>query len=45
MAAGHMHPGMPAFDALPLRFLWHVSLTLGAVILVALVAVRWATRR
>lgn len=44
MAAGHIHPGMPAFDALPLRFLWHVSLTLGAVILVALVAVRWATR-
>jgi len=44
MADGHIHPGMPAFDALPLRFLWHVSLTLGAVILVALVAVRWATR-
>lgn len=44
MAAGHIHPGMPALDALPLRFLWHVWLTLGAVILVALVAVRWATR-
>jgi len=44
MAGGHIHPGMPAFDALPLRFIWHVSLTLGAVILVALVAVRWATR-
>lgn len=44
MAGGHIHPGMPAFDALPLRFIWHVSLTLGTVILVALVAVRWATR-
>ncbi|MBL8342915.1 MAG: HAMP domain-containing protein [Rubrivivax sp.] len=44
MAAGHIHPGMPAFDALPLRFVWHVWLTLGAVILVSLVAVRWATR-
>lgn len=44
MAGGHLHPGMPAFDALPLRFIWHVSLTLGTVILVALVGVRWATR-
>jgi methyl-accepting chemotaxis protein len=44
MAAGQVQPGMPDFDALPLRFIWHVSLTLGAVILVALVAVRWATR-
>ncbi|AGU49101.1 putative sensor histidine kinase [Variovorax paradoxus B4] len=44
MAAGRVHPGMPAFDALPLRFLWHVSLTLGAVVVVSLVAVRWATR-
>lgn len=44
MAAGHVHPGVPAFEALPLRFFWHVSLTLGAVLLVALVAVRWATR-
>lgn len=44
MAAGHLHPGMPAFEALPLRFVWHVTLTLGAVLVVALVAVRWATR-
>ena len=44
MAGGHVHPGMPGFDALPLRFIWHVSLTLGAVIVVALVAVRWATK-
>lgn len=44
MAAGHIHSGMPAFDALPLRFIWHVSLTLGVVLLVALVAMRWATR-
>lgn len=43
-AAGHVHPGMPAFEALPLRFIWHVSLTLGIVLLVAIVAVRWATR-
>ena len=44
MAAGHMRSGMPGFDALPLRFIWHVSLTLGAVILVSLVAVRLATK-
>ena len=44
MAGGHMRAGAPGFDALPLRFLWHISLTLGAVILVALVAVRWTTR-
>lgn len=44
MASGNLHPGLPGFDALPLRFIWHVSLTLGAVILVSLVAVRWATK-
>ena len=44
LAAGHAPPGMPALDALPLRFIWHVSLTLGAVIIVSLVAVRWATK-
>lgn len=44
IAAGHIHPGMPAFDAFPLRFLWHVSLSFLAVIAVAVVAVRWATR-
>ncbi|MCW0203450.1 MAG: ATP-binding protein [Rhodanobacter thiooxydans] len=44
LAAGHVHPGVPGLDALPLRFLWHVSLTLGAVIVVGLVAVRWATK-
>lgn len=44
LAAGHVPPGMPALDALPLRFIWHVSLTLGAVIIVSLVAVRWATK-
>jgi signal transduction histidine kinase len=44
LAAGRMHPGLPALDALPLRFIWHVSLTLGAVIVVGLVAVRWATK-
>ena len=44
VAAGHAHPGLPAFDALPLRFMWHVSLTLTAVIVVSLIAVRWATK-
>lgn len=44
LASGQGHPGMPAMDALPLRFLWHVSLTLGVVIIVSLIAVRWATK-
>lgn len=44
LAGGQVHPGMPGLDALPLRFIWHVSLTLGAVIIVSLVAVRWATK-
>lgn len=44
LADGHVHPGMPALDALPLRFIWHVSLTLAAVSIVSLVAVRWATK-
>jgi signal transduction histidine kinase len=44
LADGHVHPGMPALDALPLRFIWHVSLTLAAVIIVSLVAVRLATK-
>jgi signal transduction histidine kinase len=41
---GHLNGDMPALDALPLRFIWHVSLTLVAVIAVSLVAVRWATK-
>ena len=44
LAAGHVHPRMQAFDALPLPFLWHVSLTLGAIVVLSLVAMRWATR-
>jgi signal transduction histidine kinase len=47
LAAGHVHagmPGIPGMDALPLRFLWHVSLTLTVVIVVSLIAVRWATQ-
>jgi len=44
LAAGPAHTGVQALEALPLRFIWHVSLSLGAVIVVALVAVRWATR-
>lgn len=44
LAEGHVHPGLHALEALPLRFIWHVSLTLAAVIAVSLVAVRWATQ-
>lgn len=44
LAAGPLHAGAAGLDALPLRFVWHVSLTLGAVIVVSLVAVRWATK-
>ena len=44
LANGSMHPGPAALEALPLRFIWHVSLTLTAVIVVSLVAVRWATK-
>jgi signal transduction histidine kinase len=43
MAAGHGPHGMPGFFGLPMRFLWHISLTLAAVILVSLLAVRRAT--
>lgn len=41
MGAGHGPGGMPGFPFLPMRFLWHVSLTLLAVIVVSLIAVRW----
>lgn len=44
LATGQVRLGMPGLDALPLRFIWHASLTLGAVILVALISVRWATK-
>lgn len=44
MEAGHIHPGMPAFDAFPLRFILHVTLSLIAVIAMGIIAVRWATR-
>jgi signal transduction histidine kinase len=44
LADGRMSHGMPGMEALPLRFIWHVSLTLGAVIVVSLVAVRWVTQ-
>jgi len=44
LADGHAHAGVAALDALPLRFIWHVSLTLTAVIAVSFVAVRWATK-
>ena len=42
MAAGHVHPGM--MEAVPMRFLWHVGLTLIVVIGVSLIAVRWIAR-
>jgi hypothetical protein len=32
MAAGHVHPGMMEMEAVPVRFLWHVGLTLVVVI-------------
>lgn len=41
MGAGDGHPGMPGLELLPMRFLWHVGLTLVAVIVVSLIAVRW----
>lgn len=41
MGAGHGPAGMPGFPFLPMRFLWHVGLTLVAVIVVSLIAVRW----
>jgi signal transduction histidine kinase len=44
MAAGLAHPGMMGAGGLPLRFLWHLALTLTVVIGVALIAVRWVTR-
>jgi len=44
MAGGQMHPGLPGFSPLPMRFVWHAALTLVAVIGMSLVAVRWATR-
>jgi signal transduction histidine kinase len=44
MIAGHVPPGVPGLEAVPLRFLWHVGLTLGVVIVVSLLAVRWIAR-
>ena len=44
MAAGHAHPGMLGVGPLPPRFLWHLALTLVAVIGVSLIAVRWVTQ-
>lgn len=44
MAAGHVHPGMMGLEAVPMRFFWHVGLTLVVVIGVSLIAVRWIAR-
>jgi len=43
-SSGHVHQGMLSFDALPVRFVWHLLLTLVAVIGVSLIAVRWITK-
>lgn len=43
MAMGHGPHGMAMFAGMPLRFLWHVSLTLAAVILIAMIALRRTT--
>jgi signal transduction histidine kinase len=44
MDAGHGHPGTATLEPLPMKFVWHVTLTLIAVIAVSLIAVRWATQ-
>ncbi len=50
MMAGYSHSGMPGMPGMwgmwgmPFRSLWHLALTLLAVIGVSLVAVRWVTR-
>jgi signal transduction histidine kinase len=44
MAAGLVHPEMMGMAAVPMRFFWHVGLTLVVVIGVSLIAVRWIAR-
>lgn len=45
LSAGTPLPaGLPGMEAVPMRFLWHVALTLGVVIAVSLLAVRWIAR-
>jgi signal transduction histidine kinase len=44
MSGGHVHPGMMGMEAVPMRFLWHVGLTLVVVIAASLIAVRWIAR-
>lgn len=44
LVAGHFHSGMPGLEAVPVRFLWHLALTLVAVIGLSLIAVRWVTK-
>jgi signal transduction histidine kinase len=43
-ASGHVQPGMLSLEAMPVRFVWHLLLTLVAVIGVSLIAVRWITK-
>jgi signal transduction histidine kinase len=44
MAAGTAYPEAMVMDAVPMRFVWHVGLTLLAVIAVSLIAMRWIAR-
>jgi signal transduction histidine kinase len=44
LMAGHLPTGVPGLERVPMRFIWHVGLTLGVVIAVSLLAVRWIAR-
>jgi signal transduction histidine kinase len=44
MAAGQLQHGVPGLENVPMRFLWHVGMTLVVVIGVSLIAVRWIAR-
>ena len=44
MAAGTAHPETLVMDAVPMRFVWHVGLTLLVVIAVSLIAMRWIAK-
>lgn len=44
IAAGTIHPDTMVMDAVPVRFVWHVGLTLAVVIGVALIAMRWIAK-
>jgi signal transduction histidine kinase len=44
LAGGSAAGNGPAIGPVPLRFLWHLALTLVVVVAVSLIAVRWVTR-